>query len=573
MRKYKIGMFVGTILLGLSLVGCSKKTSKNPNTVTEPVTAPKEDLVTISFDTDGGNTISSLTTRRGDWLRNPPKDPTKEGYTFKYWTYEDSKWDFSIMTIAHNMTVVAYWQPNSYALTLSKNINEAGTVTGSGNFECASEVTVTAQSNDGYEFDGWYYNNQRVCEEETYTFNMFTKDSELEARWNRLKYAVTKTNWEISDEVEIEKTPKPEGYISEYEIGTTITFTATNIPSGKMLEWELRPDGIKQTGGTSFTFVVPAHDVDVWISYAQPYYRDNDKIFFGYYPQTLEKEEATIESLNSLVGTPENPKEGYTWIDYGYYDEGEVDSYMWYLDLDIDKDGRNDYRGVYFIQYRPCYYFSSSSTDNSYQDENGYTTNTVYWFNYDPIEWDVMIELDGKVLILANLLLDSQEYNPSESTESYYHNGGTGYTNNYELSNIRKWLNNDFYNTAFNDLQKAVIVETTVDNSVDSTSGSSNSYVCNNTRDNIFALSYSEVTDYSYGLKIDSTPSILAQGTDYAKVQGLYVGSNGNGNWWLRSPYGGIANRGYRASDDGGITFCSIRNGQYGARPALWIEL
>lgn len=568
MRKYKIGLFVGTILLGLSLVGCSKKTSKNPNTVTGPVTAPQEDLVTISFDTDGGNNISSLTTRRGDWLRKPPADPTKEGYTFKYWTYEGSKWDFSIMTIAHNMTVVAYWQPNSYALTLTKNITEAGTVTGSGTFECTSEVTITAQSNDGYEFDGWYYNNQRVCEEETYTFNMFTKDSELEARWNRLKYAVTKTNWEVSDEVEIEKTPKPEGFISEYEIGTTITFTATNIPSGKMLEWELRPDGIKQIGGTSFTFVVPAHDVDVWIGYAQPYYRDNDKIFFGYYPQTLEKEEATIESLNSLVGTPENPKEGYTWIDYEYYNDYAISSYMYYIDLDIDKDGRNDYRGVYFSKYRPFYTSYKASESNSYQDNNGYSTSTVYWFEYERIKWSILEEKEGKAMLIADLLLDSQNFEPSTSNSTYTHsNGESGYASNYELSYIRRWLNDNFYNTAFLSYENAIIQKTFVDNSSETTNTQPNHYTGNDTEDKVFLLSYKDISTY-----YPDDSERKASGTDYAKIQGLKVNSEGCSNWWLRSP--ALATIACSVKDNGEFYYNdSVVKTTDGIRPVLVIEL
>lgn len=568
MRKYKIGLFVGTILLGLSLVGCSKKISKNPNTVTGPVTAPQEDLVTISFDTDGGNNISSLTTRRGDWLRKPPADPTKEGYTFKYWTYEGSKWDFSIMTIAHNMTVVAYWQPNSYALTLTKNITEAGTVTGSGTFECTSEVTITAQSNDGYEFDGWYYNNQRVCEEETYTFNMFTKDSELEARWNRLKYAVTKTNWEVSDEVEIEKTPKPEGFISEYEIGTTITFTATSIPSGKMLEWELRPDGIKQIGGTSFTFVVPAHDVDVWIGYAQPYYKNNDKIFFGYYPQTLEKEEATIESLNSLVGTPENPKEGYTWIDYEYYDDYAISSYMYYIDLDIDKDGRNDYRGVYFSKYRPFYTSYKASESNSYQDNNGYSTSTVYWFEYERIKWSILEEKDGKAMLIADLLLDSQNFEPSTSNSTYTHsNGESGYASNYELSYIRRWLNDNFYNTAFLSYENAIIQKTFVDNSSETTNTQPNHYTGNDTEDKVFLLSYKDISTY-----YPDDSERKASGTDYAKIQGLKVNSEGCSNWWLRSP--ALATIACSVKDNGEFYYNdSVVKTTDGIRPVLVIEL
>ena len=39
------------------------------------------------------------------------------------------------------------------------------------------------------------------------------------------------------------------------------------------------------------------------------------------------------------------------------------------------------------------------------------------------------------------------------------------FTNNYEQSSIRHWLNNDFYQTAFNDEEKVKIESTYLDNS------------------------------------------------------------------------------------------------------------
>ena len=308
------------------------------------------------------------------------------------------------------------------------------------------------------------------------------------------------------------------------------------------------------------------------------YTRKNNKIYFGEYPQTKVEDETLIAKLNIKAGDLPTATNLNNWTDYNYYISGEVTSYMYYQDIDYDNNGTYDYRGVYFTRYRPYVSSYSSSADFTYQDDNGYSTSTIYWFSYDPIEWNILTESSGKALILANLILDSQEYYPSTSTSSFSHNGGEGYANNYELSTIRKFLNDNFYNTAFNDLQKALIEETTVDNSASSTGSSSNSYACNNTKDKLFLLSCSEVTSSTYGL--NSSTARQAKGSDYAKCQGLAVSISssylGYSSWWLRSPYSPLYNKPYIAYDvlsDGSISFNSVFNNYYGVRPACWIKL
>ena len=297
------------------------------------------------------------------------------------------------------------------------------------------------------------------------------------------------------------------------------------------------------------------------------YTREDNKIYFGAYPQT--KVEATSENGLSAITYDS------TWTSYKYYIETEQTDFMYYKDVDIDNNGTYDYRGVYFTQYRPSNFSESSSVDNSCQYDNNYAVNTVYWFSYDPIEWNILNENDGKAFILADLILDSQDYYPGGSEESFNHNGGTGYVNNYELSAIRKFLNDDFYNTAFTTLQNTIIEETTVDNSASTTGSSSNIYECNNTNDKIFLLSFSEATSSTYGL--NTTTSRQAMGSDYAKCQGLYVSKLGSdlgySRWWLRSPYYQYADGTYYVVESGYTDFYYVYGTDFGIRPACWIKL
>ena len=457
-----------------------------------------------------------------------------------------------------NTVVKLYYTRNSYSVALNKDINKAGTVTGAGTYKYGKEITITASTNPGYTFIGWYKDNKEYTTDASFDYEIENSNVSFEARYSINKYTIT-----IDNQVE---GVTISGIISgnEYECDSQITLTATNIPSGCTIKWTRSDDVVKF--GDTYTFKVPAGNINITTT-ASSYTREGNKIYFGTYPQT--KVTATTE--NGLLSITFDSS---TWTSYRYYISKSQSDFMYYKDIDIDNNGSYDYRGVYFTQYRPYYYSSSSSTDNTYQDDNGYSTNTIYWFSYDPIEWDVLTESSGKALIFANLILDSQDYYLYSSWSSISHNGGTGYVNNYELSNIRKFLNDNFYNTAFNELQKALIETTTVDNSVASTGQNSNIYACTNTSDKMFLLSCKEATTY---YKNDGDRS--AKGTDYAKCQGLYVSSeNGNGYWWLRSPYDASpyedgAYNAYYVYEWGIISIHNVDQAFHGVRPACWIKL
>ncbi len=291
----------------------------------------------------------------------------------------------------------------------------------------------------------------------------------------------------------------------------------------------------------------------------QPYTRvDKDTILFGSYPQTEVTDSTLKATLNSLAGTIPTSSNAYNWTSYGYYISGSTSNYMWYIDIE---EGGEKYRGVYFTSYRPYYPTNSSSTSNTYQDDNGYKASNIYWFKYEPISWTILNENNGTALILCDMIIDSQQFDYDGS-----------YSNNYAESTIRKWLNETFLNTAFNELQKEIILTTKVDNSVASTGYSSNPYACENTEDKVFLLSYKELTTY-----LTTNASRMKKTTDYAQAQGAYTSTSssylGNGYWWLRSP--GSSNSNYaRHVYYGGFNYSFIvYYTDRGVVPALQIQL
>jgi hypothetical protein len=286
---------------------------------------------------------------------------------------------------------------------------------------------------------------------------------------------------------------------------------------------------------------------------------------FGTYPQSKVTDTTLLSTLNSERGTFPTAANSQAWTSYGYYISGSVSSYMWYIDIRDETDG---YRGVYFTSYRPYFTHYISSTSHSLQDDNGYKTSNVYWFKYEPITWRVLDVQSGSAFLMADLVLDSQDYHYSLADRTI--GGSTVYPNNYKESHIRSWLNDNFYNTAFTAAEKARIQPTTVDNSAASTGYSSNTYACAKTSDKVFLLSYAEATSATYGLSTDASRQLKPSA--YAQSQGVFTYS-GNSYWWLRSPYYNDAYDARPVSPDGSVFYFDVSNANCGVVPALWISL
>ena len=294
---------------------------------------------------------------------------------------------------------------------------------------------------------------------------------------------------------------------------------------------------------------------------------------FGSYPQSEVTSTSLLSALNSL---------SLSWKSYGYYSgtgdwiDGQMTSgdYMKYADVTYKGE---KYRAVKFTEYRPSY-TGHDNDDGTYQDDNGYYTNTVYWFKFEPLMWRVLDPDEG--FMMCESIIDSQPYNNT----IYYYGGKyyqdtscTNYANDYATSSIRDWLNDDFYNTAFTSKEKEKIQESEQDNSC--WSSSYPEYDSDTTYDKIFLLSYDEVKNSEYGFSEspnNNDTARRAQGTDYAKAQGLrvnnYSGSEYHGNswWWLRSPnYGSHSACGVYYDGYSNNIYDDVSDASNGVRPAL----
>ena len=327
------------------------------------------------------------------------------------------------------------------------------------------------------------------------------------------------------------------------------------------------------------------------------YTRKGDYIYFGYWPQTLERDENVVAKLNEIAGTPPLPRDKanpYNWESH------EGATYMWQK---IVIYNGTKYLGVQMNDYRASGVYSL----RSYIMKNGYFTFEVYWFKYEPIKWRILTTSGNSAFIMSDIALDSFSMQPNrkgEIRDGLYadYNNSTGvpdgtYANNWEYSFIRRWLNETFYNEVFNTLQKEIIKTTRLDNTARSCNpndypkyygygenAGKNKFAdqCKDTDDKIFLPSLRDITTTAYGFKKDVRAEDSArnlQATDFAKLHGAPMNTNDKKyvTWYTRSPTIGYGNQGY-------ATFVLDRHAKGaidsvdltpdgGVVPALWITL
>ena len=136
---------------------------------------------TITFDTDGGSTIDSITQDYGTEIVKP-NDPTKEGYTFIGWDKEIP----STMP-AESITIKALWKINKYTITFD---TDGGSTIDSITQDYGTRVTLPTPTKAGYKFVGWIYNNKFISEKSI----LLKNDIKFTAYWidENLEFSINK---------------------------------------------------------------------------------------------------------------------------------------------------------------------------------------------------------------------------------------------------------------------------------------------------------------------------------------------------------------------------------------------
>ena len=278
-------------------------------------------------------------------------------------------------------------------------------------------------------------------------------------------------------------------------------------------------------------------------------------IYLGSYPKTIKASNVTIN-------------------------ENDIDEKGYYLGSDGER-----YAKVKANPYKNNYVYTDGTT---------IVKNTEYYFKVEPIKWRILSESNGQATIFAEETITAGiPFYISEDNRTI--NGNTVYANNYEYSTIRAWLNgyngsaygvedysdftvgsylnNSFLDQAFTRAESDLILTTEIDNSAETTSATSNPYICNNTSDKVWLLSYQEVKNsnvLTYLIRRKKT-------TDFARVNSAYCDTQSyvqyNSQWFLRSPNSTYKDCVIDVESDGLFAYQSVQFPYRCVLPALTINL
>lgn len=149
------------------------------------------------FDVNGGDELTNdtqLVTFDNSYVL---PIPTRTGYTWLGWYMSETQiTDINGMSlenskIAADTEVTAHWKVDSYTVTAQSNNSIYGTVSGSGDYDYNSAVTLTATTNSGCIFVGWYEGERRITKALNYAFNVPSENVTYTAKWCKVTIAET----------------------------------------------------------------------------------------------------------------------------------------------------------------------------------------------------------------------------------------------------------------------------------------------------------------------------------------------------------------------------------------------
>ncbi|MDE6052544.1 MAG: hypothetical protein K2G55_02010 [Lachnospiraceae bacterium] len=259
----------------------------------------------------------------------------------------------------------------------------------------------------------------------------------------------------------------------------------------------------------------------------------------------------------------------WSYISFGSYPQTEVTG----VDLtpEITEGNYDQYGDVWVAGARYRRISRDDTVDNKFFGENDFR-----YFKWEDIRWRVLWN-DGKTLfVLSDRGLDNREFSKVYDR-----------SDPWETCPLRKWLNSDFYNMAFDDKERESIVLQDISQAPDWFNAYRRSG--NDTRDRIYLLSIAEATNQAYGFRgnwedpernyMEESKSRRLKASDYAHVMGAWIDTHykkyrKNCKWWLRTSCV-YTKEGSKVIEDG--TICGVGYTPYmyqgAVVPAMHIKL
>ena len=158
----------------------------------------KTSQYTITYDCDGG-TMSHSTIEEIDYGSTIVlPSPEKTGYSFLGWFLNGTKFESETYEFENNIVLVAHWNANVYEITFDVNGGDP-LQTSTFNYTYDSNVEVPTPSRTGYEFSGWYYQEEQVTNGKW----KIADNATIIARWSPLSFSVSLNGYSTLQSIDI----------------------------------------------------------------------------------------------------------------------------------------------------------------------------------------------------------------------------------------------------------------------------------------------------------------------------------------------------------------------------------
>ena len=206
----------------------------------------------------------------------------------------------------------------------------------------------------------------------------------------------------------------------------------------------------------------------------------------------------------------------------------------------IKKYGEANYQLVKSLRVGDTFTFGLYEQDNS--DSNG----------KEPIEWIVLERNGNRIFAVSKYVIECRPYHSLDAAVTW------------ETSELRAWLNDEFYNAAFSNNEKRTIAHTIVKADKHMRFATDPG---NDTEDKVFVLSLEEANTYSDS--VQSLPTAYVK-NNFTYLHVLLKDGYDYCAYWFRTPgmYPNFAADSSSPLSNG----YNVNNNTLGVRPALWID-
>ncbi|MCQ2535350.1 MAG: InlB B-repeat-containing protein [Lachnospiraceae bacterium] len=204
------------------------------------VESGKYSVTTRSNPSDGGTTSGGKTVKSGsdvELLAAP-----NNGYKFVNWTIDgnavSSDQKYVLKNVKKNTEVVANFAQTNCYVKVKANHPEGGKISDSVNVLYGTSTKLKAKPNSGFEFKGWYEDDERISKKEEFVLENITSNREIVAKFERTSYAIN-----------VGVYPDKTGVVfgaGNYAKGSTVTLTAKPIDGYTFDGWVYNNDVVSK---------------------------------------------------------------------------------------------------------------------------------------------------------------------------------------------------------------------------------------------------------------------------------------------------------------------------------------